>query len=746
MSPSKRDNRAVLIFIVALLLIAPLAIILFNNDVDLRGTAIIQEATPEVDDSAVASGAPVNEDTDEDAGGEAETPAEPTALPPTAVPATSVPVAVTEEAAPVISPEATEEPTLAPETTAEPDPEITPEVDPETTPEFTPVIDPEATPEVTPVIDPEATPEVEATEEPDTGVRLEAVCTPSGGQFILTNGNQADETGTYTITDANGETLATGDFALTTEQAASFDVGFGAYTFTSDAGSVNVDCAQGVEIVVSYECTVADGVIFSLSNVGGPQSEAISYTLDEVEGSFIIEGENVLTLEAGYGLPVLAIGEAVYSPEQSCDEPGEIRGSVWDDADGNGLFGSSENGLADVRVILVNDEGITIDTVTEADGSYIFVHLAAGQYTVSVDWESVPQDYVWTYDLDGSEAASVSITVGIGESIVSDFGFREQIPVTVNGVIWDDANGDAFLSDGENGLADVVVVLSQNGAVVQTVRSGENGVYQFADVLAGDYVVSVDLNTLRAGFAATYDLDGGLDNQTAIQAENGVDINGVDFGFKAEANGVIDGLVWADANQDGLYSDGESAFADVAVVLTDANGAEIHTSTNATGAFRFENLAIGTYTVYVDGANVPAGYAAVNGDSVTVELAEATAAESVSFAFAAEATASISGFIWLELNNYGVYDSHESGFKGLTVALLDANGATVDSVTLGADGVYTFSELLPGQYTVSIVTSNIPSKLIVTVNPAGDGEFATSLTLTSGEAVQGVDFGILGTF
>lgn len=743
MSPSKRDNRAILIFIVALLLIAPLALILFNNDVELRGTAIIQEATSEADDLA-ASGAP------DDEGGEAETPLEATAVPPTAVIPTAVPATEVPPTAvpPTSVPEVTEEadPEILPEVTAEPEPESTAEVDPEATaevePEATAEVDPEATAEVTPEIEPEAT------DEPDTVLTASGICVANGGQFVLTNAGADDENGAYVIVDADGGEIASGDFALGADESLTLDVGFGAYSLSSDAGSASVDCAQAVEIVVSYECTVADGVIFSIANAGGPQSEATAYSLDGVDGSFIIEGEDAFTLEAGYGLPVLMIGDAVYSPEESCDEPGEIRGAVWDDADGNAMFGSRESGLADVRVLLVNDEGVTIEALTEADGSYIFVHLAAGEYTVSVDWETVPADYVWTYDLDGGEDASVFVTVGIGESVVSDFGFREQVPVTVTGVVWNDVNGDAFVSDGESGLANVAVLLLQGGEVVQSALTNENGVYSFSDVLAGDYVVALDPNTLTAGFIGTYDLDGGRDNRSAIQVENGVDVSRVDFGVALEANGVIDGFVWVDPDMNWVQEDGEAGLPGVTIFLVNAYAPEqpITAVSNAEGYYRFEGLPAGSYDMWVDLTTLPAGYEAADGGESGADLETGTSEARVPFPVQAWGNSSISGFVWLELGNYGVYDSNESGFNGLTVELLDARGDVVDSVTLGADGVYHFGDLLPGAYTVSVVTSNIPSKVIATASPDGNGAFTASLTLGVDDAIQGVDFGILGTF
>lgn len=61
---------------------------------------------------------------------------------------------------------------------------------------------------------------------------------------------------------------------------------------------------------------------------------------------------------------------------------GDIAGTAWLDANGDGVHDAREAGLADVRIELLRD-GISTDAVTTSDdGSYHFPDLLPGQYTV----------------------------------------------------------------------------------------------------------------------------------------------------------------------------------------------------------------------------------------------------------------------------------------------------------------------------------------------------------------------------
>jgi uncharacterized repeat protein (TIGR01451 family) len=71
---------------------------------------------------------------------------------------------------------------------------------------------------------------------------------------------------------------------------------------------------------------------------------------------------------------------------------------------------------------------------------------------------------------------------------------------------------------------------------------------------------------------------------------------------------------------------------------------------------------------------------------------------------------SIGNLVWFDRNNNGRRDANEKGIGGITVRLLESDGATqVATTTTAADGSYLFTGLLPGEYIVEIAASNFAS-------------------------------------
>ncbi|MGL6201124.1 MAG: InlB B-repeat-containing protein [Lachnospiraceae bacterium] len=96
-------------------------------------------------------------------------------------------------------------------------------------------------------------------------------------------------------------------------------------------------------------------------------------------------------------------------------------------------------------------------------------------------------------------------------------------------------------------------------------------------------------------------------------------------------------------------------------------------------------------------------------------------------------TGSISGTIWLDKNDDGVYDSSESSVAGYEVSLylsLDTNEA-VTTVTTDGSGNYMFKDLEPNDYVVGLPLSqsvNETEYLVPIVGISGDNKFALDTT------------------
>lgn len=81
-----------------------------------------------------------------------------------------------------------------------------------------------------------------------------------------------------------------------------------------------------------------------------------------------------------------------------------------------------------------------------------------------------------------------------------------------------------------------------------------------------------------------------------------------------------------------------------------------------------------------------------------------------------------------------------AGIEGVTVTLTDSAGSASSTET-NADGVYLFSDLIAGDYAVSVNTTTLPESCnVLTVDPDGDDDSSSTVTLGDGENNLAQDF------
>ena len=195
----------------------------------------------------------------------------------------------------------------------------------------------------------------------------------------------------------------------------------------------------------------------------------------------------------------------------------------------------------------------------------------------------------------------------------------------LGGTIYRDSDALYSKSDSEQRFKGVTVaLLNDDGTPVlaadgqpMTATTDENGAYQFVGLGRGSYrvvIVDPDKGDL-AGLLPTQAYTGRGATQASVTISD-ASVQGVDFGLVAPAS--IGDRVWNDVNANGT-DDGEPGIANVTVILTDADGAEVaRTTTDANGTYRFTGLIPGTYTVSIE---VPSGYAAAT-TSMSVSVGE----------------------------------------------------------------------------------------------------------------------------
>lgn len=190
---------------------------------------------------------------------------------------------------------------------------------------------------------------------------------------------------------------------------------------------------------------------------------------------------------------------------------------------------------------------------------------------------------------------------------------------------------------------------------------------------------------------------------------------------------AIGDRVWLDsiaANSDeaGIQNAGENGIANVEVKLLSAAGGVLQTTqTNATGNYLFDNLDPGTYRVQF---TLPAGYQFVapdqgTNDALDSDVTDLLYSRTQPFTVGLESKltvdaglvqlapgrANLGNRVWADVNRDGVQgpEAEEPGVAGVTVRLLDGNDQVVQTTTTGSTGIYQFTGVLPGTYTVEFV-------------------------------------------
>ena len=319
--------------------------------------------------------------------------------------------------------------------------------------------------------------------------------------------------------------------------------------------------------------------------------------------------------------------------------PASISNFVWYDIDGDGLYDDGtgadplEPGLPFIDLLVTTagqddtfgtSDDFTFTPQTDQNGMYSVADLPAGLYRVDVTSEPAGMTQTAETD-DGTNniagVAEFSLNPGQDRTDI-DFAFTGD--GSIGDTIYWDADGDGTLDDGtgadpaEAGIPNVTVTLEidfdQNGSYdhTRTTTTDDEGNYSFGNLPAVDYRITV---TQPTGSTQTDDPDTTFDNVSTLTLGDGVDVDDQDFGYRGDY--TIGDIVFWDVNNNGVYNVGvDRGLEGVTVTLEnnlDGDPAIEYTATATTdenGAYSFDHLIPGTYTVTVTPATVPGGMSA----------------------------------------------------------------------------------------------------------------------------------------
>ncbi len=495
------------------------------------------------------------------------------------------------------------------------------------------------------------------------------------------------------------------------------------------------------------------------SDVDASTGKTGSYTL--------VAGDNNLTIDAGMYVTPASLGD-----------------KVWLDTNKDGIQDASEVGLANVTVKLYDASSTLVGTTTtNASGIYGFSNLAPGTYTVqfvepsgyTISPKDSGTDDSKDSDADASTGKTASVTLSAGDNNLTLDAGMYVTPASLGDKVWLDVNKDGVQDASEVGLANVTVKLyDATSTLVGTTTTNASGIYGFSNLAPGTYTVQFvaptgyTISPKDQGTDDSKDSDvdastGKTGSYTLVAGDNNLTI---DAGMYVTPASLGD-KVWLDVNKDGIQDASEVGLANVTVKLYDASSTLVGTTTtNASGIYGFSNLAPGTYTVQFV---APSGYTISPKDSGTDDSkdsdADASTGKTASVTLAAGdnnltldagmyvTPASLGDKVWLDVNKDGIQDASEVGLANITVKLYDASSTLVGTTTTNASGIYGFTNLTPGTYSVQFVA---PSGYTISPKDAGtddskdsDADASTgktaSVTLAAGDNNLTLDAGMYVT-
>ena len=437
---------------------------------------------------------------------------------------------------------------------------------------------------------------------------------------------------------------------------------------------------------------------------------------------------------------------AAIGTTQQTPKPISIAGTVWVDNDLNLRRDPGEATLLGVTVALLRKNESTgqfVDTghrqTTSSSGTYLFgtnLGLMPGEYQVV---QTQPEGFFSVGAVAGSvggitvgRAASTDILTGIniplGDLHAVNYDFAEARPAQVGGFVYRDNNDNGRRDPGETGIGGVTVRLVPRNTIAPVspieTQTLADGSYRFQNLPPGLYdIIEV---TQPPGLDDGRDSAGTVDGRNVGVADQPGDAIrnvqlisnsiGNEYNFGELPRGIITGGVYlAPPGEDcGGRDDGRSTpLAGVSIELVGPGGVIIaRTTTGPDGQYRFDEVPKGTYSII---QTTPAGLfdgkaqvgrisgievgAAIGGGLIRDVILPAGAI-GTRYDFCEAAPAQISGYVYHDRDDDGRRETGEEAIPGATIQLVNATGQVVATTQTNALGLYKFTGLQPGNYSI----------------------------------------------
>ncbi len=489
-----------------------------------------------------------------------------------------------------------------------------------------------------------------------------------------------------------------------------FDGAVASQTVSEEDGTFVLDGLRGNKYSVTA-LLPADGSIYTRTAPENPLGNLFPPRGDRREGTL-----NTIIL-ADMEQRLMNIG-AIY--------PASLTGTVYFDDNFSAAPDQTEKTVSGFQVTLRDAQGnVAATSRTNGSGVYRMEGLTPGEYTLDV---TAVSGYAFTKCGEGN--VILNRTGGLGYSEPFRIEIGEQAagkdigmirPGTVKGAVFADRNDNGIRDAGEDGLTGASVrLMHETEGEAFRAEIGTDGSFLFDAVMPGRYYLEYDLPE-RAVFARV--TNGGNAITESEFAETGSKSRTDSFDFVtgqvydapvcgALTLGRIEGTAYRDHDGNGRMEN-EEALAGLTLRLIPSRREleELTVETGDDGAFLLDSLRPDTWQLEVV---CPDGYVLSRTDDLKLPLSAGKAAQTVSLDIpmgkewlnqktGAAIPASISGQVWLDENNNGIFDEGEQTPAGYRLSVTDeATGKVFETLTTDEEGRFRAGGMIPGNFSVSM--------------------------------------------
>jgi gliding motility-associated-like protein len=381
------------------------------------------------------------------------------------------------------------------------------------------------------------------------------------------------------------------------------------FTLPTDSTTTVCDVVLENGVGTNTVTTLCDGTSLSGSSVYGSwtvsESGCLTYNSNNLPGNNVdticVKTVDTVTGKVDSTIFIISITPVTAS----------IGDYVWNDTDGDGVQDSSETGLQNVTVYLIDaTTGDTLATaLTDATGHYIFNNVPAGSYQVAFDVSTTITPGIWiptTGNAGGDDTKDSDINLGgitpvftfnpnNGNNLTLDAGYvnTQAVKDTIRFTLPTDSTRtecDLVLENGTNG-----------GTTTRLCEGGTSGSNAYGTWVVNEVgCLTFNSNNLSGNDIATV---------CVVTTDSLGRTDTTIFIVTVTPRGSIGNYVWNDTNGDGVQDATESGVEDVTVYLLNAAGDTVATTTtDANGQYVFTNVPEGNYSIAFDPSTTGTGY------------------------------------------------------------------------------------------------------------------------------------------